>query len=138
MFINQLILSTQFYKSIFLYTSFLQATSLQFHLSLSHHSTHHTHIHKFSLFGLYSQRASVRRDIILSTVTQITLIALSTEELPAISSNESNDLHSKSRSALVARLHVLLSVESWKSQPYFSDLKFFHTDYIIHFTNNVG
>lgn len=48
-------------------------------------------IHRESLFGLCSQRASPRPDIILSTVTPITLISPSMEELLARSTNGSSD-----------------------------------------------
>lgn len=77
----------------------------------------------------FSQGACARRDIILSTDTQITLIALPMEELLARSSNSLN-LHSKSCSASAGHLHVLLSVESWKLQSSCSDVKLFQTDHI--------
>lgn len=47
--------------------------------------------HRESLFGLCSQRASPRPDIILSTVTPITLISPSMEELLARSTYGSSD-----------------------------------------------
>lgn len=77
----------------------------------------------------FSRGACARRDIILSTDTQITLIALPMEELLARSSNSLN-LHSKSCYALAGRLHVLLSVESWKLQSSCSNVKVFQTDHI--------
>ncbi len=101
------------------------ALAVSYTVLITQRSHTHTHTHKFSLFGLCSQRASASHDIILSTDTQITLIAPSMEELLARSTNGSTDLHSKSCSALFGRLHVLLSVESWKpNQSYFSNVKF--------------